>query len=103
MSQLFMRRPNLGGLPALLPPAGLLVREYLPGDGPKLAALLSEAFEDGSWTDQRVSASLVWPPDVKHVLVVEDTASGDGTLAATASAHLLPEAYAGSGYVHWVG
>jgi mycothiol synthase len=41
---------------------------------------------------------LIRPDDVKKTFVIES----DGEIVATASARLLPEAYPGAGYVHYV-
>ena len=99
MSQLFMRRPNLDNLPDLPVPAGYTLREYQDGDRESLAALMREAFQDEKWTEEKVEATLITPPDVVKTFVVDH----EGDIVATASARLLPEIHPESGYVHWVG
>ncbi len=99
MSSLFMRRPNLDDLPA--PPAlpdGYVLRAYEPGDLEGLAALLRAAFNDTEWTAAKVHSDLLDPPDVTKTYVI----AAGSQIAATASVRVLPEAYPGSGYVHWV-
>jgi mycothiol synthase len=98
--QLLMRRPDLVGLPAIpaLPPDSLL-REYREADGPGIAAIMQAAFNDPEWTLARVQKDLVDDPTVRTVFVIEQA----GRVVATASSRLLPDAYPGSGYVHWVG
>lgn len=98
MTQLFMRRPTLDGLPSLpdLPP-GYAVRSYQEGDLEALAAVLRRAFDDETWTPDRVRGALVDASDVVRVLVVDF----NGAPVATASARLTLE-HSGSGYVHWV-
>ena len=99
MSQLFMRRPHLNDLPPVPPlPSGMTLREAGPSDAPGLAALLRSAFEDPSWTVERVRRELLNAPDVKATYVIVT----GGVVIATASARLLPESYPDSGYVHWV-
>ena len=99
MRQLFMRRPDLDGLPdrPSLPPATDL-RTAGPEDADGLAALLASAFGP-EWTADKVRHELVHAVDVESTFVV----TLRGTPAATASARLLPEVYPGSGYLHWVG
>jgi mycothiol synthase len=98
-NQLFMRRPDLEALPPLPDLAdGLVLRDYGPDDLPGLAALLTAAFADAGWTENRVRERLVDAPDVvRTIVIVEGT-----EVVATASARLLPERYPASGYVHWV-
>lgn len=98
MSQLFMRRPNLEDLPEIPVPEGYRLREYEDNDRASLAALMQAAFQDESWTEEKVEAALVTPPDVVKTFVIEY----QGQIVATASARLIPEAHPGSGYVHWV-
>jgi mycothiol synthase len=100
MQQLLMRRSNLDTLPELpaLPP-GYVLRIACEDDLTELARLLAAAFPDEAWTVEKAYGSLFADKTVKTVFVVEHA----GTLTATASARLLPDAYPDSGYVHWVG
>lgn len=107
MSQLLMRRPNLLDLPDLPPPLHTLpslshpvvLRERTEADDRGLAAVLRAAFPNDEWTPQSVRERLVDDLSVKRVVVLEY----EERIVATASARLLPNAYPGSGYVHWVG
>lgn len=98
MSQLFMRRPNLDGLPDIPLPSGYTLREYQQSGLESLAALMRTAFEDAKWTPDKVRHDLIEDETVVKTFVVEY----HGQVVATASARLLPEAHPGSGYVHWV-
>src|SRR5687768_15885402 len=98
MSQLFMRRPNLEGLPPLPPPPagyewGELREEAL---GP-VSSLMTLAFEDESWTPERVRREFLASPDVKKTFVIvrEEKA------VATASVQ-IPEKSPETGFLHWV-
>ncbi len=98
LSQLFMRRPNLGGLPVLPTlPAGSTLRVAVPGDADAIAALLQSAFFDEVWTSERVASVLLEAPDVAETYLIER----GGELLATASARIAPE-FPHSGYLHWV-
>ena len=99
MSQLLMRRSRLDDLPPIpsLPP-GFTLRNFQPEDLEPLAALLQRAFEDPSWTPEKVRQTLVDAPDVKKIYVIDH----DGRPVATASARLAPDRFPGSGYLHWV-
>jgi len=98
MTQLFMRRPTLDGLPPLpVLPTGYTLRAYREGDLGPLASVLRRAFDDETWTPERARTALVDAPDVRQIFAID----WQGTLAATASARLKSE-YPGSGYVHWV-
>lgn len=98
MSQLFMRRPNLDALPDITLPADYALRAYQPEDLPSLAALMRAAFEDETWTPEKVLHEVLNDATVLKTFVVEH----DGAIVATASARVLPNAYPDSGYVHWV-
>ena len=98
-TRLFMRRPWLDDLPA--PPAlpsGYILRAYEPDDLSALATLLTRAFGD-PWDEERVRRVLIDAPDVEETYVI----AHQDRLAATASARVMPDVYAGSGYLHWVG
>ncbi len=99
MSQLFMRRPDLGNLPPLpaLPP-GYTLRLYREGDLEPLTALMRRAFDKPEWTPEKINAMLIADPTVKQTFVIDF----EGVPVASASARVMPE-YPGSGYVHWVG
>src|SRR5579864_1208683 len=99
MQQLLMRRPNLADLPEIPPLlAGYTLRTGREADLQKMAVLLQRAFADESWTPAKVHEALVADTSVKTTYVIEFA----GTLVATASVRLLPEAYPDSGYLHWV-
>jgi mycothiol synthase len=100
MQQLLMRRADLAALPDLptLPP-GYALREGGEADLSGLADLLGMAFDDNEWTEAKAQKALFADATVKRVYVIEH----EGVPVATASVRLLPEAYPGSGYVHWVG
>lgn len=98
-ANLLMRRScldNLPQMPAL--PDGFSLHVCEEREIPSLAALLSAAFEDANWNVEKVREALIDAADVKttHVITYE------GQVIATASSRLLPEAYPGSGYLHWV-
>jgi mycothiol synthase len=98
MSQLFMRRPNLEGLPDLPPlPAGYTWRELCEEDLEPVAALMSTAFEDDSWTPERVHREFLASPEVKKTFVI----GWNEAAVATASAQ-IPEAAPETGFLHWV-
>ena len=98
-TQLFMRQPILADLPPAPPlPEGYTLRTFEPEDVPALAALFTAA--DGTaWDEQRVRRDLTEAPGVERTYIV----AHHGSAVATASARLLPDAYPGSGYLHWVG
>jgi mycothiol synthase len=97
--QLFMRRPSLDGLPALPNlTSKFLLRPMTPDDLPDVAALLSIAFEDASWTAERARKELCDDPDVVETWLI----TAGKKIIATATTLLEPQAYPGSGCVHWV-
>lgn len=93
-----MRRGSLRDLPPPELPPGVALHPGGAGDEPALALLLRAAFEDETWTEERVRRALTAAPDVERVLVLR----ADDEIVATASARLLPERFPGAGYVHWV-
>ena len=99
MTQLVMRRPNLEDLPEVpaLPP-GFVLREFELSDAEALAALLQKAFEDDTWTVERLRSDLIEASDVRKIFVI----TRDGVLVATGSAALREDRYPEAGYVHWV-
>jgi mycothiol synthase len=97
--QIRMRRPSLDELPPLDVPLGLTLRTAESQDEPALAALLASAFEDDSWTVERVQKSLTQADDVYQVFVL---VGESGDLMATASSQFRP-GDTRSGFVHWVG
>jgi mycothiol synthase len=97
--QLFMRQPDLGGLPlGPPPPPGYELRPAAAVDYEEIADLLSEAFGD-TWDADRVAAEFSRGNGVAATYVVAAPAG----VVATAAARLLPGRYPGSGYVHYVG
>lgn len=93
-----MRRPTLDGLPPQPPlPPGYALRSYREGDLGALASVLRAAFDDPTWTPERVRTTLTNAPDVAQTLVIDH----GGVPVATASARLKAD-FPGSGYVHWV-
>lgn len=97
--QLFMRQPDLGGLPPAPPlESGYVLRPAVPADHEHLAGLLSEAFGD-SWDAQRVAGEFSPGNGVEATYVVAAPAG----VVATAAARRLPDRYPDAGYVHYVG
>jgi mycothiol synthase len=96
--QLFMRRPDFLGLPAMpsLPP-GYELRTARDADDQAIADVMSSAFGP-DWSAARVHRDLLDADDVKETFVV----AAQGVPVATASARLMPEDYPDSGYLHWV-
>ena len=95
---LFMHRPTLDDLPELPPlPAGYTLRPSRAEDRAGLAVLLRRAFNDETWTAQRVSEVLTDAADVETVFVI---AHADG-LVATASVQIQDQS-AATGWLHWV-
>jgi mycothiol synthase len=96
---LFLRRPHLDELPEMTLPNGYALRTAVPEDAENLSACLQKAFPEMTWTAERTTEWLLADESVKTIFVIEK----GGVIVATASARLLPDAYPGSGYVHWVG
>lgn len=99
MPSLFLRRANLSDLPPIDLPDGYTLRTATVSDAEPIAGLLAGAFPEMSWTPDKVHESLLADPSVKTTFVIASA----GVPVATASVRLLPDAYPGSGYVHWVG
>lgn len=97
--QLFMRRPSLDDLPALPKLIGkFALRPMTEDDSAGVAALLGGAFDDASWTKERVQKEFRGNPDVVETWVI---AAGK-KVVTTATTLLEPQEYPGSGCVHWV-
>ena len=96
---LFLRRHSLDNLPPLDLPDGYILRTARPDDAEGIAVMLGEAFPEMEWTAERVENWLLNDESVATVFVIDF----GGVPVATASARLIPDAYPGSGYVHWVG
>jgi mycothiol synthase len=97
--QLFMRQPDLSGLPPAPPLApGYVLRPAVPADHEQVAGLLSEAFGH-HWDAPRVAEEFSPGNGVEAIYVVAAPAG----VVATAAARLLPDRYPGAGYVHYVG
>ena len=100
-TQLHLRRPTLDDLPRLEIPAGFTLREASIEDLPALVTLFAAAFPElDDWPANNVRSALFEDLTVKKTLVLLDEERA--TLAATASARLLPEKYPDAGYLHWV-
>jgi ribosomal protein S18 acetylase RimI-like enzyme len=99
MNMLLMRRPHLRDLPTVRPlSGGYRLRQYIaPDDLPSLIATLQSAFTE-PWDEARARRELLDVPDVKATYVIEH----DGAVVATTSSKIVPDLFAGSGYVHWV-
>lgn len=101
-TQLFMRRPDLTGLPAsVVAPAGFGLRTADVEDdvdSKQLATVLTEAFGE-PWTPGRVRTAFSRKEGVQATYV----ATADQHIVGTASVRLLPDLYPDTGYVHWVG
>ena len=98
-NQLLMRRIDLLDLPETpILPKGFVLRVAEPTDEPALASLLEKAFEDSTWTTERVRRTLTEAENVSKVFVI----AIENEIAATASCRLLPDIFPGSGYVHYV-
>ena len=100
MDSLVMRRSNLDNLPELPElPAGYLLRQSMVGDEEQLAALLSAAFPESEWSEERARLEFTEDPNVISTFVIEK----NGLLVATSTALLSPEELPCTGIVHWVG
>jgi len=87
---------TLPGLPVL--PDGLHLRVAAHSDSETLACLLAAAFDDDTWTTERVGTSLLDAHDVPTTYAIFD-----GRVAvATASVLLRDDSHPNSGYLHWV-
>jgi len=96
-----MARP--GPLPTVPPaPEGAAVRPATPADRPALARLLTEAFDDATWDEERVDRELLANADVPRTWVVASADEATSSLLATASELVLPGKYGDAGCVHWV-
>jgi mycothiol synthase len=95
-----MRLASLAELPAPSVPSGLALRTATPDDLPALARLLSAAFPEVEWTEERTRERLFDDATVQKIFVVE---APDQALIATASARLDEKTHSGAGYLHWVG
>lgn len=94
-----MRRPHLDDLPPLPPlPPDHALRPANAADEETISAMMISAFGP-EWSVDKVRRELLDDPSVVETIV----ATVGGGPVATASARLMPEAYPGSGYVHWVG
>lgn len=96
---LFLRRPDLAGLPPLELPEGYTLRPAVDADADALADLLHAAFPEMEWTPALARERLLDDATVRTVFLIVH----DGVPVATASVRLLSYAYPGSGYIHWVG
>lgn len=92
VDQLLMRLPQL---PEVTTPVG--VETASRSDAPALSRLLSAAFEQ-PWDEKWVVDNLFADESVVATFVLR----GPDSIAATASARLLPEQFPESGYVHFV-
>ncbi len=97
LPQLIMRRDDLAGLPAVVPPDGIVIRRATAADAVGMADCFNAAF-GGEWTAARVFAVLLHHPQVKATFV----ATSGGGVVATASAALEPERFGEVGVLHWV-
>jgi mycothiol synthase len=98
-TKLRMRLDSLASLPAPDP----AVRRAHVGDAEALAVVLAAAFLDARWTPDIVRKALFDNPEVVAVFVLDAPIAGKLSIAATASARLVPARFPGSGYLHWVG
>jgi mycothiol synthase len=93
-----MRHP-LSELPELRPlPSPYQLREATDDDARGIGEVLSEAFGD-TWSDHRVFDILLHHPEVPRTFVVDH----EGSIVATASYQMMPNAFPDSGWVHYVG
>ncbi len=94
-SDLLMRLPDLLNLPPVS--VSYPVRRCRLDDAELLATLLDSAFEE-HWTSKMACDRLLQADDVESVFIMTDNLQP----IATASCRLMPDAFPGSGYVHWV-
>lgn len=97
LPQLQMRRDDLAGLPAVVPPPGVVIRPAVEADARGIAACLSAAFAE-PWDEERVRTTLLRHPEVLGTFVAE----AGGVIVATASAAHQPGLYGDAGVLHWV-
>jgi len=98
MSQLFMRRPHLDELLLLPPlPPGYTLTELREEQLIPVAALFRTAFEDASWTPERVHREFVAEVGVKKTFLISYAGS-----PVAAAAALVPEKSPETGMLHWV-
>ena len=96
---LFLRRSDLADLPPLDLPDGYGLLTATDADADAMAEMLVGAFLEMVWTADKVRGSLLNDTSVKATFVIDR----EGIPVVTASARIVPDAYPGSGYVHWVG
>jgi mycothiol synthase len=100
ITQLFMRRPNLDGLPAIPDlPAGYEMRTFRDGEEEPLCAMLAAAFPEIVWNIPAVHRELLECDGMETIYVI----AHEGKPVATATARYVPDWYPDSQYVHWVG
>ncbi|RYG45324.1 GNAT family N-acetyltransferase [bacterium] len=99
MKQLAMRRDDLEGLAQPRLPEGYRLRLADADDTDPLAALLALAFEDATWTADRVQKILLGSADVFATYVATDS---EGRLVAVTSCQFR-EPSRTTGTLHWVG
>lgn len=99
MPQIRMKRPNLDALPPI--PSlleGYKLRVAGEEDASGMAQLMQSAFNDGSWSSERVLNELLRHPMCRKTFVV----TCGQRIVATATLLLEPEDHPGSGTLHWV-
>jgi len=92
-----MMRSHLRDLPELELPAGVIARAGTPADAVAVGRVIGLAFDDPSWTDEKVLGELLANADVDETIVLEE----NGVIIATASAKTLTDR-PHVGYVHYV-
>jgi mycothiol synthase len=65
----------------------------------QLASLLSLAFPERTWDNERVDSALLTATDVLGTLAIQHGSD----LVATASLRYMPDQFPGDAYLHWVG
>ncbi|MEA9983938.1 GNAT family N-acetyltransferase [Subtercola sp. RTI3] len=99
MTQLFMTHPGPLDLVTPVPLSdGITLRPATKADESAIAETLAESFAE-AWDIARVRAELTEATDVPVTWVAED-AQG---ILGVASERVMPDAYPGAGYVHYVG